>query len=150
MRWEDREESSNVEDRRGSSSGGGGGRGMPSMSTIMFLLPFIKTLLKTKFGWAIIGVGAVVYFSGFNPLSSVTGGGGANSSINEKADNNRQGLYPRFYVTLNWYGVIYLSLMVQPIGFLKWYFIVVQPKVVVVMPLHRWDLFTVLLMKKSI
>ncbi|HIP41292.1 MAG TPA: hypothetical protein EYG90_02115 [Campylobacterales bacterium] len=89
MRWEDREESSNVEDRRGSSSGGGGGRGMPSMSTIMFLLPFIKTLLKTKFGWAIIGVGAVVYFSGFNPLSSVTGGGGANSSINEKADNQQ-------------------------------------------------------------
>jgi predicted metalloprotease len=87
MRWENRDQSDNVEDRRGSSSGGGGGRGMPSMSTIMFLMPLIQRLLKTKFGWAIIGIGAVAYFSGFNPLSSFTGGG--STAINQKADDKQ-------------------------------------------------------------
>ena len=86
MRWEERDQSDNVEDRRG-SSGGGGGRGMPSMSTIMFLMPLIQRLLKTKFGWAIIGIGAVAYFSGFNPLSSFTGGG--STAINQKADDKQ-------------------------------------------------------------
>lgn len=88
MRWEDREQSNNVEDRRrDGNSGGGGMRGMPSMGTIMFLWPIIQRLLKTKFGWAIIGVGAVAYFSGFNPLSSMTGGSSstvANSSADDK------------------------------------------------------------------
>jgi predicted metalloprotease len=86
MRWEDRDQSENVEDRRGSSSEGGG-RGMPSMSTVMFLLPLIQRLLKTKFGWAIIVIGAVAYFSGFNPLSSVTGRG--STHINQKADDKQ-------------------------------------------------------------
>ncbi len=89
MRWEDREESSNVEDRR--HSGGdrsGGGRGMPSMSTMLFIWPIIQRLLKTKFGWAIIGIGAVAYFSGFNPLSSLTGGQ-ATSHIDKKADDRQ-------------------------------------------------------------
>ena len=89
MRWEDREESSNVEDRRQNSGMSGGQRGMPSMSTMMFMWPIIQRLLKTKFGWAIIGVGAVAYFSGFNPLSSFTGGGGGSSSINQKADDKQ-------------------------------------------------------------
>ncbi len=88
MRWEDREQSSNVEDRRASSSTSGGGRrGMPSMGTIMFLWPIIQRLLKTKFGWAIIGIGAVAYFSGFNPLSSMTGG--ASTPINQKAEDKQ-------------------------------------------------------------
>jgi len=82
MRWEDRDQSDNVEDRRGSNSGGGR-RGMPSMSTIMFILPIIQKLLKTKFGWAIIGIGAVAYFSGFNPLAGSRG----SSHINQKADD---------------------------------------------------------------
>jgi len=89
MRWEDREQSDNVEDRRhssNSSSGGGGMRGMPSMGTIMFLWPFIQRLLKTKFGWAIIGLGAVVYFSGYNPLSTITGGG-SKTVTNSVADD---------------------------------------------------------------
>ena len=90
MRWEDREQSDNVDDRRGSggSSGGGGRRGMPSMSTIMFILPIIQKLLKTKFGWAIIGIGAFAYFSGFNPLSSMTGGG-TSSNLNQKEDDKQ-------------------------------------------------------------
>ena len=89
MRWEDREQSSNVEDRRGSSSGGGR-RGMPSMGTMMFLWPIVKPLLKTKFGWAIIAVGAVAYFSGFNPLGSL--GGGTSHPVNQK-DEDRQAAF---------------------------------------------------------
>jgi len=91
MKWEDRDESRNVEDRRGnSSSSGGGGRGMPSMGTIMFLWPVVKPLLKTKFGWAIIGIGAVAYFSGYNPLSSIIGGGSTSTHINKTADEQQK------------------------------------------------------------
>ena len=91
MRWEDRDESSNVDDRRsqgGSSSGGG--RGMPSMGTIMFLLPFVQRVLKTKFGWAIVAVGAVAYFSGFNPISALTGGGSSAQHIDKAADDKQK------------------------------------------------------------
>ena len=88
MRWEDRDKSSNVEDRRDSgSSSSGGGRGMPSMSTMMFLWPIVRPLLKTKFGWAIIGAGALLYFSGFNPLSNLTVGNSTTTHINKKADD---------------------------------------------------------------
>ncbi len=94
MRWEDREQSSNVEDRRESGGGNpnfsGGGRGMPSMGTIMFLWPLVKPLLKTKFGWAIIALGGYAYLSGFNPLSSITGAGGStNTTINKKVDDKQ-------------------------------------------------------------
>lgn len=89
MRWEDRDESRNVEDRRGNSSSGGGMRGMPSMGTIMFLWPVIQRLLKTKFGWAIIAVGAVAYFSGYNPLSSVMGGS-SSAPVNKAADEQQK------------------------------------------------------------
>jgi len=88
MRWEDRDQSDNVEDRRRKGSGGGSTRGMPSMGTIMFLWPFIQRLLKTKFGWAIIGIGAVAYFSGFNPLSSMMGGG-SSTPVNQEADDRQ-------------------------------------------------------------
>ena len=90
MRWEDRDESRNVEDRRNSSSLGGEGRAMPSMGTIMFLWPIIKPLLRTKFGWAIIGIGALAYFSGFNPLSLVMGGGTSTTHINKAADEKEK------------------------------------------------------------
>ena len=89
MRWEDRDESKNVDDRRSSGSSGGGMRGMPSMGTIMFLWPVVQRLLKTKFGWAIIGIGAVAYFSGFNPLSSMMGGGSSKTSVNQAADDKQ-------------------------------------------------------------
>jgi predicted metalloprotease len=93
MRWEDRDQSDNVEDRRSSGNSGGnfsgGGRGMPSMGTMMFLWPLLKPLLKTKFGWAVIGIGAVAYFSGFNPLSSIMGGGSSPSVVNQKADDKQ-------------------------------------------------------------
>ncbi len=69
MKWRDRKRSSNVDDRR--SKSGGRGRGLPSLQTIMFIMPFLKPLLRSKFGWAVIGIGALAYMSGFNPLSLV-------------------------------------------------------------------------------
>jgi predicted metalloprotease len=91
MRWEDRDQSSNVEDRRydgmSGGDGGGGRRGMPSLSTMMFIWPLIRPLLKTKFGWAILGVGAFLYFSGFNPLSSITGTTKGSSHTSSRADD---------------------------------------------------------------
>jgi predicted metalloprotease len=53
---------------------------------MMFLWPIIRPLLRTKFGWAIIGIGAFLYFSGFNPLSNL-GGGGSSTHINKRADD---------------------------------------------------------------
>jgi len=87
MKWRDRKQSKNVDDRRSNSGGGGGRRGLPSMGTIMFILPMLKPLLKSKLGLAVIGIGAVAYFSGFNPLSSLTGGG--SKPANEAADNEQ-------------------------------------------------------------
>lgn len=89
MRWEDRDESRNVEDRRSQRDSGGGGRGMPSMGTMMFLWPLVKPLLKTKFGWAIIAIGAVAYFSGYNPLSSFMGGS-SSAPINKSKDEKQK------------------------------------------------------------
>jgi predicted metalloprotease len=87
MKWKGGRRSSNVDDRR-ATSGSGGGRGMPSMGMMMMLWPMVKPLLKTKFGWAVIGLGAAAYFSGFNPLSLVgMGGGGKTTVANETRDN---------------------------------------------------------------
>lgn len=65
MKWEDRDESQNVDDRRGSSGGGGGGT---SLGNIIFIGSILRPLLGTKLGWIIIGVGVLMYISGFNPL----------------------------------------------------------------------------------
>ena len=89
MRWEDRDESHNVEDRRGKGGFSRGGRSMPSMGTIMFLWPVIQRLLKTKFGWAILAVGAVAYFSGYNPLGSFMGGS-SSTHINKASDEKQK------------------------------------------------------------
>jgi len=87
MKWRGGKKSSNVEDRRATSSGSGR-RGLPSMGMMMMVWPMIKPLLKTKIGWAVIGLGAAAYFSGFNPLSLVgMGGGGKTTVANEARDN---------------------------------------------------------------
>jgi len=83
MRLDHEEESRNVEDRR--SSSGRGRRGLPSMGTMMMIWPFIRPLLRTKIGWAVLGLGAVAYFSGFNPLSLV-GMGGASGKVDKVKD----------------------------------------------------------------
>lgn len=54
MRWENNRRSSNIEDRRGESHNfGGNSRG----SSIVSLLPLIKSLLGTKIGRVILVIG---------------------------------------------------------------------------------------------
>lgn len=73
MKWRNRKQSTNVDDRRGSTGSGGGAR-LPSLGTIVFLWPIVKQLLRSKLGLAILGVGAVVYAGSFFNLSSFIGG----------------------------------------------------------------------------
>jgi len=87
VRLDHERESDYVEDRR-YSSGGGGGR--LSAGTLMMLWPLIRMLLRTKFGWAILGLGALAYLSGFNPLALVGMGGaagGAQAPVDAKRDD---------------------------------------------------------------
>ena len=85
MRWKKGRKSSNVDDRR-TRSGGGGFR-MPSLQTLFFIFPIIKPLLKSKLGLLVVGAGALAYFSGFNPMGLLGGGGG--KPANEAQDDMR-------------------------------------------------------------
>ncbi len=82
MKWRDREQSRNVDDRRASSGRSGGGRGLPSIGTLMFLWPIIKPLLRSKLGLAVVGIGAAAYF--FMP--SIIGGGSSKPVSTAKDD----------------------------------------------------------------
>ncbi|MFY9974649.1 MAG: neutral zinc metallopeptidase [Chromatiaceae bacterium] len=73
MKWRNRAQSTNVDDRR--SEGGRGGGGLPSIGTLLFLWPLIKRLLRSKLGLVVLGLGAVAYLGGFINLSPFTGGG---------------------------------------------------------------------------
>ncbi|MEN8205683.1 MAG: neutral zinc metallopeptidase [Pseudomonadota bacterium] len=85
MKWRNRKQSSNVDDRRSSS---GGGSGLPSIGTILFFWPVIKHLFHSRLGLAILGVGAVAYFGGFLDLSSFLGGGDYRV-VDEEVDNEQ-------------------------------------------------------------
>jgi uncharacterized protein len=74
MKWRNRTQSTNVEDRRDGTHAVGGG-GVPSLGTILFLWPLIKNLLRSRLGIAILGIGAVAYFGGFLNFSSFSGSG---------------------------------------------------------------------------
>ncbi len=86
MKWRDRKQSQNVDDRRSSSGRSGGGRGLPSMGTLMFIFPLIKPLLKSKLGLAVVGIGAATYFLAPSLLPSFMGGG-SSKPVNEEQDN---------------------------------------------------------------
>lgn len=86
MRWRDRRQSSNVDDRR-SRSGGGGAR-LPSLGTVLVLWPVIKQLLRSKLGLAVLGVGVLAYFGGFLNLSSFLGGD-SHRVVDEQSDNEQ-------------------------------------------------------------
>ncbi|WP_457606360.1 KPN_02809 family neutral zinc metallopeptidase [Nitratifractor sp.] len=73
MKLDDVEESRNVEDRRMQS---GGGQRL-SAGAMMALWPLIRMLLRTKIGWAIIGIGLLAYLAGYNPLSLLSGPSGS-------------------------------------------------------------------------
>jgi predicted metalloprotease len=85
MKWKKWGKSRNVEDRR-MSSGGGRGFRLPSLQTLFFIYPLIKPLLRSKFGLMILGVGALAYFSGFNPLSLIGMGGHSSSTPATKSE----------------------------------------------------------------
>ena len=93
MKWKKGRKSSNVDDRRKSSGRSGRGFRMPSMQTLFFIFPLIKPLLKSKLGLLVVGAGALAWMSGFNPLSLMTGGGGASSTSispeHQQADDQR-------------------------------------------------------------
>ncbi len=86
MRMDDERESRNVEDRRASSGRRGG---MPSMGTMMMLLPILKPLLRSKFGMLIIGVGVAAYMMGYNPLALLGMGGGGAAPVDEVRDEKQ-------------------------------------------------------------
>ncbi|MEN8214354.1 MAG: neutral zinc metallopeptidase [Pseudomonadota bacterium] len=89
MKWRNRKQSTNVDDRRGRGGRiGGAGRGLPSIGRLIVLWPMIKPLLRSKLGLAIIAIGAVAYFGNFFSLSSLTGGGGSRV-VNEEQDNEQ-------------------------------------------------------------
>ena len=63
---------------------------MPSASTIMFFLPLIRKLLRTKFGLVALGIVALAYFGGFIDLSSFLGaGGGGHRVVDQQADDEQ-------------------------------------------------------------
>ncbi len=84
MKWKGGRKSSNVDDRRATS---GGGRGAPSMQTMMIIWPLIRSLLKTKFGWTIIGLGVAAYFMGFNPLALLGVGSVSSAPVDQVKDD---------------------------------------------------------------
>ena len=86
MRWKKGRRSSNVDDRR-THSGGGGGFQMPSLQTLFFIFPLIKPLLKSKLGLLVVGLGAVAYMSGFNPMGLLSGGSA--KPADQKTDDTR-------------------------------------------------------------
>jgi predicted metalloprotease len=85
MKWRNRKQSSNVDDRRNRT---GEGAALPSVGTILLFWPLIKRLMHSKLGLAILAIGAVAYFGGFLDLSSFTGGE-STRTVNEAVDNEQ-------------------------------------------------------------
>jgi predicted metalloprotease len=85
MKWRDRQQSTNVEDRRHSSGPAQARGGGPSIGTLLMLWPIIRPLMRSKLGLAILGVGAVLFFAGSN-LSLFTGSGGHGGVDDAKDD----------------------------------------------------------------
>ncbi|MBN2823740.1 MAG: neutral zinc metallopeptidase [Campylobacterales bacterium] len=94
MRWQGRNESSNVDDRRGldGSSMSGGNN---ALGAVFFFWPLIKMLLRTKFGWAIIAIGVVAHLAGFSPLALLDGTT-TKTVVNEAQDDEQK----RFIATV--------------------------------------------------
>jgi predicted metalloprotease len=53
---------------------------------MLMIWPIVKPLLRSKFGLMVIAVGALAYFSGFNPLSLIGMGGNSHSSSMSKKE----------------------------------------------------------------
>ena len=119
MKWKGGRKSTNVEDRRATSGDRRGG--MPSGQMIMILWPIIKPLLRTKLGWAIIAIGFVSFYFGFNPFSLI--GLGSNQPkavvVNEVKDNEMSDFMKTTlgYTETVWNGVLpkYGTRYVEPV-----------------------------------
>jgi uncharacterized protein len=85
MKWRNRKQSANVDDRRNRSGAGGE---LPSVGTILFFLPLIKKLVASRSGLVILGIVALAYFGGFLDLSSFSGGD-RYKVVNEELDNEQ-------------------------------------------------------------
>jgi len=83
MKWKDRKQSTNVDDRRSQPGSAGGG---PSLGTILYLWPLIRPLLRSKLGMVVIGVAAIAYFGNFISLPGLSGGG-SSQVVDEAADD---------------------------------------------------------------
>jgi predicted metalloprotease len=84
MKWRNRKQSTNVDDRR---SRGSEGVGLPSIGTILFVWPVLKGLFRSKLGLAILVIGVVAYLGGFIDLPFFVGGN--NRIVDEDADNEQ-------------------------------------------------------------
>lgn len=84
MKWRNRKQSSNVDDRRSHS---GGGAGVPSIGMVLLVWPVVKNLFRSRLGLAILGIAAIAYFGGFIDLPLL--GGGSHRVIDEEADNEQ-------------------------------------------------------------
>ena len=93
MRWKKGRKSVNVDDRRTSSGRSGGGFNMPSIQTLFFIFPLIKPLLKSKLGLFVVGVGALAWMSGFNPLSMISGGQTTNIAPKHQAADDQRAAF---------------------------------------------------------
>lgn len=105
MRWRNRRQSANVDDRRGEGGGPTGAR-LPSIGTLLFLWPVAKQLLRSKLGLAVLGLGALAYLGGFFNLSSLTGGGGS-AVVDPQQDDERAAFIKTVHGDLEtvWSGV---------------------------------------------
>lgn len=74
MKWRNRSQSQNVDDRRHEGGASGGVR-LPSVGTLLFIWPIAKQLLRSRVGLVILGLGAAAYLGGFFNLPNFLGGG---------------------------------------------------------------------------
>ena len=153
MKWENNRRSSNIEDRRGESqSFGGSSRG----SSIVSLLPLIKSLLGTKIGRIILIIGLVLYFGfGINPLSFIEGEATSQTQtkkvVNQEYDDRQAAFVSAVLAQTEdiWREVLAKNGLAY-IVMLNLYFLEGQLKVLVDLRLLQLDLFIVQVIKKYI
>jgi len=85
MKWRNRRQSTNVDDRRHLGSAGGGA---PSFQAMLMLWPLVKRLTRSRLGLAVVGIAAVAYIGGFLDLSPFLGNEG-HRLVDEQADDEQ-------------------------------------------------------------
>jgi len=83
MKWENLEQSDNVEDLRSQGPTRGGGN-------LSAILPIAQLLMRSKTGRIVLIIGVVAYFLGFNPLSLLDQSSHTAQSVKTKAQNDKE------------------------------------------------------------